>query len=77
MMTQSEGPKSPQDSPKDDGWWANSMTAIRKWLDVVLLNNSIVVYRVEDPYAEKGPDEHRPSAKPQQRARYSSGELRL
>ena len=76
MMTQSEGPGSHSDTRKTEGWFASSLTAIRRWLDARLLNNSIVVYRVEDPYTEPVVDEDSPPAA-RQRARYSSGELRF
>lgn len=52
------------------------VTALRRWIDSALLSNSIVVYRVEDPYTESVPGEDRPAAAQGPR-RYPTGEIHL
>ncbi len=75
-MTQSQGAKAHSDMSRRRMWPSTMVAALRRWIDSALLSNSIVVYRVEDPYTESVPGEDRPTAAQEPR-RYPTGEIHL
>jgi hypothetical protein len=75
-MMQSQDPTTGSRLRRALAWPVGVFVALRRWIDHALLSNSIVVYRVEDPFSERvSGEEH--TASSQRQRRCPSGELRL